>query len=76
MQLGLREAFETKICFSVDRKSHPIALEALLSERLPKPIFPEGFWMLEAPIYRRIKSPPWISNHSRSHGQWIGRIAL
>lgn len=57
--VGIAGGFtKTKICFSVDRKSHPIALEALLSERLPKPIFPEGFWMLEAPIYRRIKSPP------------------
>jgi hypothetical protein len=45
-----------QICFSTDKKTHPIALEALLTEKklLASTVFPDNFWMLSAPFYRRI----------------------
>jgi hypothetical protein len=37
-----------RICFRVDEKSYPIALEALTEKD-------EEFWMLQAPIFRRLR---------------------
>jgi hypothetical protein len=43
----------TKIWFRVTRSLHPIMLEAIVSDDVS-----EEFWMLQAPIYRRINDYP------------------
>jgi CheY-like chemotaxis protein len=51
---GMARDENLRIRFSIDRDVHPVALEALL-----KPELEGQFWMLEAPVSRRLNTEAW-----------------